>query len=204
MKCRNRGLIDINPARKSDNQERNSPGFPDILVDYLSGVEIPFTNRDNIRQKLLKVLVEEKGYNKDELSVDREIRFEYEGRQACSPVDISIVLGNKTLIVFKCAPGSVVSRERQIIATARLLERYIIPFAVVTNGEDIELIDVLTEKVISEGIDSVPTRKELSERAQGLILKPVNSKKTAHEQNILYTYDAMSCTLYRKSNPEPE
>jgi hypothetical protein len=204
MKCRSRELININPAHKSDNQEKNSSGFPDTLVDYLSGVEIPFTNRDNIRQKLMKVLVEEKGYNRDELSVDREIRFGYEGRQACSPVDISIVLGDKTLIVFKCAPGSVVSRERQIIATARLLERYVIPFAVVTNGVDIELIDVLTENVIGEGIDSVPTREELSERTQGLILKPVNSKKKAHEQNILYTYDAMTCTLYRKSKPEPE
>ena len=203
MKCHNPEFIDLTPSRKSESREEHA-SFPDTLIDYLSGREIPFSNRDNIRQKLVKTLVEEKGYQNGDISLDREIRFEMEGQQACSLVDLALGFGGKILMVFKCAAGSVVSRERQIIATARLLEDYIIPYAVVTNGVNIELLDTLTEKVIGDGIASVPTRLELSEKSRDLILKPTNKKKLIYEQSILYTYDSISCTLYCKSQPYPE
>jgi hypothetical protein len=107
-------------------------------------------------------------------------------------------------MVFKCAAGSVVSRERQIIATARLLEEYIIPYAVVTNGVNIELIDTLTEKVIGDGMASVPTCLELFEKSKDIALRPTNKKKLIHEQHVLYTYDSISCPLYSKGQLRPE
>ncbi len=200
MKCHHPEFIAISVAPKSENQEEHS-GFPDTLVDYLSGREIPFSNRDNIRQKLVKRLVEEKGYEKEDISLDREIRFEMEDRLTSSLVDISLGFGDKTLMVFKCASGSVVSRERQIIATARLLEDYVIPFAVVTNGVDIELLDAVSEKVIGEGMLSVPSRQELLEKSKDLALKPANMKKLVYEQRILYAYDAISCNMSCKNDP---
>ena len=203
MKCNNREFITITPVPKGEKQEERAV-FPDTLIDYLSGREIPFSNRDNIRQKLVKSLVEEKGYRKEDISLDREIRFVIEGRQACSLVDISIRFDDKAFMVFKCAAGSIVSRERQIIATARLLEDYVIPFAVVTNGVDLELLDTITDKVIGNGMLSVPTRQELLENSEKITLKPTNKKKLVFEQRILYTYDAMSCTLYCKSGQHPE
>jgi len=203
MKCHNREFITITPAPKGEKQEEHA-GFPDTLIDYLSGREIPFSNRDNIRQKLVKSLVEEKGYRKEDIALDREIRFEIEGQPACSLVDISIGFSDKTFMVFKCAAGSIVSRERQIIATARLLEDYVIPFAVVTNGVNLELLDPITEKVIGNGMPSIPTRRELFENSKEITLKPANRKKLVYEQRILYTYDALSCTLYCKSDRVPE
>jgi hypothetical protein len=203
MKCNNREFITITPAPKGEKQEERA-GFPDTLIDYLSGREIPFSNRDNIRQKLVKALVEEKGYRQEDIALDREIRFGMEDRQVCSLVDISIGFDDKTFLVFKCAAGSIVSRERQIIATARLLEDYVIPFAAVTNGVDLELLDAVSEKVIGSGLLSVPTRQELEDTSKNIALKPANRKKLVYEQRILYTYDAMSCTLYCKSGPDPE
>lgn len=200
MKCHNREFITITPTPKSEKQEEHA-GFPDTLIDYLSGREIPFSNRDNIRQKLVKTLVEEKGYREEDISLDREIRFDLEDQQICSLVDISIGFGNKTFMVFKCASGSVVSRERQIIATARLLEDYVIPFAVVTNGANLELLDAISEKVIGEGILSVPSRQELLEKSKDLALKPANMKKLVYEQRVLYTYDAISCNISCKNDP---
>lgn len=194
MKCHNRKFLSITPAPKNDAQEKR-PDFPDSLVDYLSGTEILFSNRDNIRQKLVKTLVEEKGYRKEDISLDREIRFEIEGREVCSPVDISIGFGGKTFMVFKCASGSVVSRERQIIAAARLLEDYVVPFAVVTNGINIELLDTISEKVIGDSMKLIPSRQELLENSGDLTLKSAKKKKLVYEQRILYTYDEISCKI---------
>ena len=203
MKCHSREFISITPDPKSGLQEKR-PVFPDRLVDYLSGREIPFTNRDNIRQKLVKTLVEEKGYLLEDISLDREIRFEIEGQKVCSLVDISIGLDSNTLMVFKCASGSVVSRERQIIATARLLEDYVIPFAVVTNGVNIELLDTMSEKVIGDSIKLIPTRQELFENSRNLTLKSAKKKKLVYEQRILHTYDDISCNISSGAVLQPE
>jgi len=200
MRCHGPEFIPITQMPRSEKGEDHS-GFPDTLVDYLSGRDIPFSNRDNIRQKLVKTLVEEKGYLKEDIKLDRVITFETEGRQVSSLVDISICLGDRTLMVFKCASGSVVSRERQIIATARLLEDYVIPFAIVTNGVDLELLDTISEKIIGEGMQAVLTRQELLENSKGIILRPSNKKKLVYEQRVLFTYDAMSCDVSCKNGP---
>ena len=200
MKCHDRKFISITPETKSGLEEKR-PEFPDTLVDYLSGLVIPFSNRDNIRQKLVKTLVEEKGYRKEDISLDRVIKFEIEGQQACSLVDISIALDNNTLMVFKCASGSVVSRERQIIAAARLLEDYIIPFAVVTNGVNIELLDTISEKVIGDSMQLLPTRQQLLENSRNLTLKSAKKNKLVYEQRILYTYDEISCNISSRNSP---
>ena len=192
MKCRNPLFFDLSPLHDEDIRKDRSE-LPDMLADYLTGSEIPFTNRDNIRQKILKFLIEEKGYLKTDLSVDRPIRFEIDGSAVESLVDIEIRLDNKTLILFKCASGSLVSRERQIIASARLLEDYVVPFAVVTNGEDLELLDSSSEKVIGSGFTPVPSRQELIKISGEVSLKTTNKKKICNEQRILYAYDSISC-----------
>ena len=200
MKCHNRQFIPITPSRKIEDLEKH-PEFPDTLTDYLSGREIPFSNRDNIRQKLVKTLIEEKGYLKEDISLDRAIRFEMEDMQVCSLVDISIVLGGNTLMVFKCASGSVVSRERQIVAAARLLEDYVVPFAVITNGINTELLDTISEKVIGDSMQLLPSRKELLENSKNLILKSAKKNKLIYEQRILHTYDEISCKISSGSGP---
>lgn len=200
MKSRNRIIPEFRHAVKAGHDEGRS-GFPDTLIDYLSGAAIPFSNRDSIRQKLVKTLVEEKGYTGEDLFLEREIRFVMEDRQVCSPVDIAISIGDKTLLVCKCASGSVVSRERQIIATARLLEDYVVPFAVVTNGVDLELIDSISEKVVGSGMASLFSRQELSETLQTIALRPANRKKRVYEERVLYTYDSICCSIPSGSNP---
>ncbi len=174
------------------------PELPDKLTDCLTGREIPFSNRDNIRQTALRFLIEEKGYSKADISVERQVRFEMDGLLMISPVDISIIFNNKTFILWKCASGSLVSRERQIIAAARLFEHYEVPFSVVTNGKDLELLDTSSEKVIGSGFQSIPSKEELMKWTEGRALRPVNTKRAVFEQRILYTYDSLSCPV----NPE--
>ncbi len=175
------------------------PLFPDTLTDRLTGNKIPFSNRDNIRQKILGFLIEDKGYRKEDLRIDRQIGFDLDGQKVISLVDISVILGGKTVMVWKCASGSLVSRERQIIAAARLLEDYVVPFAAVTNGADLELLDSLSEKVIGSGFGSVPSREEMVKKLIGVVFRPVKGKKIANEQRILYTYDGISCPVSCKS-----
>jgi hypothetical protein len=176
-------------------EEGPRPPLPDKLTDCLTGKEIPFSNRDNIRQKILVFLLKEKGYKKEDFSLDREIRFDLDGQTVISLVDISIILGERTVMVWKCASGSLVSRERQIIASSRLLEDYVVPLAAVTNGSELELLDSLTEKVIGSGFGSLPSREILTTEVETLSFRPVKGRKIVNERRILYTYDAISCPV---------
>ena len=203
MKCNKPDFFNVDSVFKKDIDE-DRPELPDKLTDCLTGKEIPFSNRDNIRQKALKFLLEEKDYLKTDISVDREIKFEIDGLETVSQVDISISLDNKTLVVWKCSSGSLVSRERQIIASARLLADYVVPFAVVTNGKDLELLDTLSEKIISEGFGSFPSRQELVEISKTISFKPKGDRKISNEQRILYTYDAISCNAFCNKESSPD
>jgi hypothetical protein len=134
--------------------------------------------------------------------VDRVVLFDLEGQQVCSPVDIAVMIGDRTLILWKCSSGSLVSRERQIIASARLLEEYVVPFAVVTNGEDLELLDAVSEKVKGYGFQSVPSRQELLSNLEGLAFRRMKSGKVIYEQRILHTYDGIACpSSFAKTAP---
>jgi hypothetical protein len=195
MSCRRPLLFDPGRMRQvSADADREE--FPDLLTDHLTGKEIPFTNRDNIRQKVLKFLLGEKGYERNDIAVDREITFRVEGQEMRSLVDIAIVMDDHTLMIWKCAPGSVVSRERQIIASARLLEDYLVPLAVVTNGVEMELLDTASEKVVAGGFQSLPSRSELSRDFTPFRYRPVKRTKVIYEQRILSTYDAISCSVF--------
>ena len=200
MKCHRPEFLSLRSAGKEYIPEKR-PEFPETLVDCLTGQEIPFTNRDNIRQLTLKFLLEEKGYFKDDMVLDRDISFELEGQRVNSLVDISICIDNKTLMVWKCASGSLVTRERQIIASSRLLEDYIVPFAAVANGKDVELLDTSSGKVIGNGYDSVFSRIELLKIMTDIALRSAKGKKIINEQRILFTYDAISCAAGCRSDP---
>lgn len=195
MKCRQPHFLNSESIQQdnSGHPHAGRPPLPDTLTDCLSGEDIPFTNRDNIRQTALAFLINERHYLRSDLSVDREIRFILEGQEIMSLVDIAIALGNKTLMVWKCASGSLVSRERQIIASARLLEDYVVPFAVVTNGKGLEQLDAFSEKIIITGFQGIPSREELARISSKLAFRPSNKKKLIYEQRILHTYDAISC-----------
>jgi hypothetical protein len=191
MKCRKPDFINAEMHMREKAAEEGRPELPDKLTDYLTGKEIAFSNRDNIRQKIVKFLIEIKGYLKSDLSVDRKIRYALDEQQMFSLVDISVNLDGTTYIIWKCASGSLVTRERQIIAQSRLLGDYVVPYAAVTNGKDLELLETSSERVILTGFKVFPSRQEFIEMAQDISFKPVNRKKIIYEQRILYTYDAM-------------
>jgi hypothetical protein len=196
MQCRRPNFIHpgLPPGALPGGHGTERPELPDLLTDRLTGREVPFSNKENIRQKTLELLLGEKDYKKGDFVVDREIAFQIDGRSVVSTVDLSIAIAGRTLMIWKCASGSLVSRERQILASARLLEEYIVPFAAVTNGIDLEFLEASSGNVIGCGHGFVPSRGELLKNLSTFPFKPVNKRKLVNEQRILFTYDAISCS----------
>ncbi len=166
---------------------------PNIFIKvpcFLTGRLVWDTDRERIKQKLAKQMVNELGYLISDFQVDREIRFEKEGKQIVSIVDLAVKIDGRVLMILRGAPGSVITREAGTIACARLLEPdYIVPWAVQANLEDASFLDVRRKKSIGYGWETIPTRTELLERTENWPPPRLPEKRIPLEQQILYSYD---------------
>ena len=148
-----------------------------------------------VRQDIEKFLLEKKGYAATEIEKNREFEVLIGNERCKSRTDIVISIDGKRLVLIKCSVGALVSRERQAVACARVLESYQIPFAIVTDAVDAIALDTLTGKVISEGMGSIPSRNELAELISKIGLKELPPERAEKEKRILLAFDAIKCTI---------
>ena len=173
-------------------------------VDFITGRTIVDTDDERARQRIAKLLVEKKGYLKDDIEARREIPLNVDGNSATARVDFVIRVNGKAFAIIIFGPGSLVSRERSALAAARLVEDYAVPFAVVTNGEDAEVLETKSGRVVAEGLDAIPSKKEALEGIGLLIFEKVAEKRLEKEKRILYVFDVLAerecdeftCSLY--------
>jgi hypothetical protein len=152
------------------------------------------TDDERYRQKLARLLVEERGFAKNELTMRRRIETLFAHQFVASKIDIVVSIGDQRVLVLRYGPGSLVTRERPAIAAARVLEEnQIIPLVVVTNGEDAELLDSRTGKVLETGLGAIPTREAVVALLPGLDFTPVASERREPELRILNAFDVETC-----------
>lgn len=167
------------------------------LCDYSTGEVIIDTDDERYRQKLARLLVEEKGYDKKELQPRLKIETLFAKSFVVSTIDLVLSVLGKRAIVLRYGPGSLVTRERPALAAARVLEsEYVIPFTIVTNGEDAELLDSHSGKVLAYGLAAIPTRNQALAMMQDLKLLPLaNASQRQMELRILNAYDKEVCCV---------
>lgn len=136
----------------------------DTLIDYITGKEIPNIGPEGNRQTFEQILVQDKGYAREEIRVDEPITVMFQGEPYESTIDLVVFCQDKPLMAVKCIAGSLGSYEREILAGARLLYDVQVPFSVATNGLDALVRNAVTGKQHGKGLDSVPSKNEALER----------------------------------------
>ncbi|MDP2105328.1 MAG: type I restriction enzyme HsdR N-terminal domain-containing protein, partial [Desulfobulbaceae bacterium] len=129
------------------------------LKDFLTGESLVDTDDERYRQKIARILLEERGFHRHELEPRLKIETLFANNFVVSAIELVASISNKRLMVIRYGPGSLVTRERPALAAARVLTPgYVIPFTIVTNGEDAELLDTWTGKVLAIGLSAIPSR----------------------------------------------
>jgi hypothetical protein len=164
-------------------------------IDFITGETIVDTDDERCRQELARFLVEEKGYAKSDLEPRLRIETLYNEQFVASTIDITVREAGKRFMLLRFAPGSIVTRERPAIAAARVLDpAYQIPLAVVTNCREAEILDTFTGKVVRQGLDSIPDKKEAEKLVNLLSFEPfADETKKDRERRILNAYDVEIC-----------
>ncbi len=165
------------------------------LRDYLTGEELTDTDDERNRQQLARMMVEEKGYAKEDLEPRRFIETLFSAQFVRSTIELTVSLEGKRFMIIRYGPGSLVTRERSAIAAARVLENeYQIPLAVVTNGRDAELLATATGQVLATGMEAIPDYRQARELLPTLVFRErMEGKKRERELRILNAFDVEIC-----------
>ncbi len=159
------------------------------LTDYLTGDVVPDTHDERYRQKIARLLVDTLGYDKPEVIARRQLIVSAGEKKAGISIDFSVISGDKIGMLIKYGPGSLTTRHTPTLAMARLVTSYQVPVVVVTNGEDAESLDTVSEKVIARGIDQIPNRDQLTGIVSGYKFTPISNIKMEMAARIVYCYE---------------
>lgn len=159
------------------------------LKDFITGKILEDTHDERLRQKIAKLLVNNKAYSKNNITPRCEITVKADKNKGLLKIDFLICLSGKTAMIIKYGPGSLTTRHRPGLALSRLAAPYQIPVLVVTNGEDADIIDGTTGKITVSGLDNIPSQDELLKIISGAGFEKISKKRREMESRIAYCYE---------------
>jgi hypothetical protein len=159
------------------------------LVDFITGETLKDTHDERYRQKIARLLVNRKGYLKSDIKLRKQLTVKVDEKKAVLKIDFIVMLADKIGMVVKYGPGSLVTRRRAALAVSRLIAPYQVPVAVVTNGEDAEIMQAASAAVIAQGLDSIPAKSHLEQIAADEAIITISDRQVELESRILYCYE---------------
>ena len=159
------------------------------IKDYLTGEVLADTHDERYRQKVARLLVEHKGYAKKDLQPRVPIDVTLEGKRARIRLDLVVRIDDQVAMLIKYAPGSLTTRHQVALAASRLLAPFQVPVSVVTNGEEADIIDNYSFSVVAEGLNSIFSRRELSDYLRAHKQIAVSGHHRDMAARILYAYE---------------
>lgn len=173
-----------------------------MITDFVTGKMIPNVGAEENRQMVERFLVDKKGYSKEDIAVDVDIEITVAGEIYRSQIDLVVSVdeeyGSTRLMAVKCAAASLGSREREILAGARLLAENQIPFSVVSDGKTAIVLDTVTGRKLGEGLDAIPSKEAALAKRGTLNFLPFPEEKREREKLIFRSYDSMNVNVGRK------
>ena len=170
-----------------------------MITDFVTGKEIPNVGAEENRQMVEKFLVNEKGFSKEEIEVNVDIEMTVDGEPYRSQIDlvVSVDGGATRFMAIKCAAASLGSREREILAAARLLDENQLPYSVVSDGKTAIVLDTVSGKKLGDGLNAIPSKGEVREKLKSIQPRPFSKEKREREKLIFRSYDSMNVNVSR-------
>ena len=159
------------------------------LTDFVSGETLDDTLDERHRQKIARLLVMQKGYLRPQICPRRQLEITVDQKCARLLVSFTVALQQRTAMIIQYGPGSLVTRHRPALAIARLIETYQIPVAVVTNGEQADILDGASGKPIGTGLEQIPDKKLLTIIHDNHNWECIKPKRREMESRILMAFE---------------
>ena len=159
------------------------------LKDCISGEVLDDTLDERYRQKIGRWLMDQRGYHPSELTPRHALEIRVDDRCASVRISYTVRLGPHVAMIVHFGPGSLVTRHRPVLAMARLIGEYPVPRVVVTNGEQADILDGLSGKVIASSLDQIPSRDQLMAIVNDIAWRAIDPHRREMEARIVMAYE---------------
>jgi len=85
-------------------------------TDFITGETIIDTHDERYRQKIARLLINGKGYQKNDIKPRKDLLVQAGENRAVIKIDFLINLSGKICMILKFGPGSIVTRCRPLLA----------------------------------------------------------------------------------------
>jgi hypothetical protein len=164
------------------------------IQDYISGQEIESTTYEDLRQAIARLLVEEKGYPKEQLRSKQVIAYEIDAKDFRRAVDIVAYDqdGHPLLVAMFCS-GDVSTYVREAVCAGRLVPGGPAKLALVTDTKKAKLIRVDDAQILEEGgYHQLPSWDRLKAMAEESAIYNLSEENKAKMQRLFYTFSELS------------
>jgi hypothetical protein len=155
--------------------------------------QIEFTKLKGVQQFVWEVLINDKKYEPGDIAVEPQFTLQLSNCQAIVSMDLFITLSGVNFLAIKCSSSDIESWERYVTAFARVANDYQIPFAMVTDGINAKIVDVLKGNRIGESIHDLFTRQQALEIMKGFKKIPCPESRAEKEKRIVYAFEGIKC-----------
>ena len=159
------------------------------LKDLITGQTLPDTHDERYRQRIIRRLVAAKGYQREAIHPRVPIDLNVDARSARIRLDFVVKHEDRIVLLIKYGPGSLVTRHQIAYAAARLLGPHIVPFSIVTNGEDAHWLDNVDRTLKSQGLDGIWRFSTLLAAVEACPLRTITPWQAEMAARILWAYE---------------
>lgn len=163
--------------------------------DLINGRPLPLGDDEPVRQaveaRLLKL-----GYAEEQVEVDALRELTTPTGVLRVVADLLVSSGGRPGMVLRCARGSVITREKEVVATARLIRETWVPLAVATNSRDAELIATASGQVLAQGREAIPSPQQLADRLAPLTPHRPTPEQIQRAARVYAAFSQFHCQAY--------
>jgi hypothetical protein len=152
-----------------------------------------------IKQKVWEILTKEKKFDPGDLEIDPEFRLKLSNCEATVSIDFIVNLDSVSFMVIKCSSTAMESWEMYVISFARAVKDYQIPYAMVTDGENVRVTDVITGSLLCDSVQRLFTKQDAKNKMKNFKKIPYPSDRLEKAKRIMYAFEGIKCPSVSKT-----
>jgi len=146
-----------------------------------------------VKHIVYEILTKEKGFYPEDIQIDPKFGLILSTCEATASIDFVINFEGTSCMVIRCVSSGIESWERYVIAFARAIKDYQIPYAAITDGEKVKVFDIVNGSLIKESIQEFFTRQEAGSLMKNFQRIPCPENRIEKEKRIIYAFECIKC-----------
>jgi len=146
-----------------------------------------------VKQIVYEILTKEKGFYPEDIQIDPQFALILSTCEVTASIDFMINIEGTSFMVIRCVSSGIESWERYVIAFARAIKDYQIPYAAVTDGEKVKVFDIVKDSFTQESVQELLTRQEAMSLIKNFQKIPCPEKRLEKEKRIIYAFERIKC-----------